>query len=63
MTKIGVNVINAVDEVFDPNLHEAVMRTPTDEKPENTVIEELQKGYMLGDKVLRPTLVRVATAE
>lgn len=63
MTKIGVNVINAVDEEFDPNLHEAVMRTPTDEKPENTVIEELQKGYMLGDKVLRPTLVRVATAE
>lgn len=63
MTKMGVNVINAVDEEFDPNLHEAVMRTPTDEKPENTVIEELQKGYMLGDKVLRPTLVRVATAE
>ena len=63
MTKIGVNVINAVDAEFDPNLHEAVMRTPTDEKPENTVIEELQKGYMLGDKVLRPTLVRVATAE
>lgn len=63
MTKIGVNVINAVDEVFDPNLHEAVIRTSTDEKPENTVIEELQKGYMLGDKVLRPTLVRVATVE
>ena len=38
------------------------MQTPTDEKPENTIVAELQKGYKLGDKVLRPTLVNVATA-
>ncbi len=44
-------------------MHEAVMQTPTDEKPENTIIAELQKGYKLGDKVLRPTLVNVATAQ
>jgi molecular chaperone GrpE (heat shock protein) len=37
------------------------MQTPTTEQPENTVIAELQKGYKLGDKVLRPTLVNVAT--
>lgn len=62
LTKIGLEVIPAVGEEFDPNLHEAVMQTPTDEKPENTIITELQKGYKLGDKVLRPTLVNVATA-
>jgi molecular chaperone GrpE len=38
------------------------MQTPTDEKPENTIITELQKGYKLGDKVLRASLVNVATA-
>ena len=60
--KIGLEVIKAEGEEFDPNLHEAVMQTPTDEKPENTIITELQKGYKLGDKVLRASLVNVATA-
>lgn len=60
--KIGLEVIPAEGEEFDPNLHEAVMQTPTDEKPENTIVAELQKGYKLGDKVLRATLVNVATA-
>ena len=60
--KIGLEVIKAEGEEFDPNLHEAVMQTPTDEKPENTIIAELQKGYKLGDKVLRASLVNVATA-
>ena len=60
--KIGLEVIPAEGEEFDPNLHEAVMQTPTDEKPENTIITELQKGYKLGDKVLRASLVNVATA-
>lgn len=58
--KIGLEAINAEGEEFDPNLHEAVMRTPSEDKPENTIIAELQKGYKLGDKVLRPTLVNVA---
>lgn len=62
LSKIGVETIKAEGEEFDPNLHEAVMRTPTDEKPENTIIAELQKGYKLGDKVLRATLVNVASA-
>ena len=62
LSKIGLEVIKAEGEEFDPNLHEAVMQTPTDEKPENTIVAELQKGYKLGDKVLRPTLVNVATA-
>lgn len=63
LTKIGLETIKAEGEEFDPNLHEAVMQTPTSEKPENTIITELQKGYKLGDKVLRPALVNVATAE
>ena len=61
LTKIGLEAIKAEGEEFDPNFHEAVMRTPTDEKPENTIIAELQKGYKLGDKVLRASLVNVAT--
>jgi molecular chaperone GrpE len=63
LTKVGLEQIAAVGEEFDPNLHEAVMQTPTSEKPEHTIIAELQKGYKLGDKVLRPTLVNVAVAE
>jgi len=62
LAKIGLEVIPAEGEEFDPNLHEAVMQTPTDEHPENTIIVELQKGYKLGDKVLRASLVNVATA-
>ena len=63
LTKIGLESIKAEGEVFDPNLHEAVMQTPTNDKPEHTIIAELQKGYKLGDKVLRPALVNVATSE
>lgn len=63
LSKLGLEVIQAKGTEFDPNFHEAVMQTPTSEHEENHVIMELQKGYKLGDKVLRPTLVNVATAE
>ncbi len=63
LSKLGMEEIKAEGEEFDPNFHEAVMRTPTADYPENTIINELQKGYKMGDKVLRPTLVNVATAE
>lgn len=63
LAKLGLEEINAIGEEFDPNFHEAVMQTPTSEHPEHTIINELQKGYKMGDKVLRPTLVNVATAE
>lgn len=63
LSKLGLEVIEAQGQEFDPNFHEAVMQTPTSEHPENHVIMELQKGYKLGDKVLRPTLVNVATSE
>ena len=63
LTKLGLEEIKAIGEEFDPNFHEAVMQTPTEEHKEHTVIAELQKGYKLGDKVLRATLVNVATAQ
>ena len=63
MTKSGLEVIEAEGKEFDPNYHEAVMQTPTGDYPEHTIIAELQKGYKMGDRVLRPTLVNVATAE
>ncbi|MBP3820868.1 nucleotide exchange factor GrpE [bacterium] len=63
LTKLGLEEIKAVGEEFDPNFHEAVMQTPTNEHPEHTVIAELRKGYKMGDKVLRPTMVNVASAQ
>lgn len=63
LSKMGLETIDTVGKEFDPNLHEAVMQTPTTEQPENTIIAELQKGYKLGDKVLRPSLVNVAVSE
>ncbi len=63
LSKLGLEIIEAEGQTFDPNFHEAVMQTPTSEHPEHTIINELQKGYKMGDKVLRPSLVNVATAE
>jgi molecular chaperone GrpE len=56
----GVTPIDALGEPFDPNLHEAVVHEPTTEHPDNTVIAELQRGYRLNDRVLRPAMVKVA---
>ena len=63
LAKMGLESIDAEGQEFDPNFHEAVMQTPTSEKPENTIVAVMQKGYKLGDKVLRPALVNVAVAE
>lgn len=63
LTKLGLEQIKCVGEKFDPNLHEAVMQTPTEDYEEETIINELQKGYKLGDKVLRPAMVSVAVKQ
>lgn len=63
LTKMGLETIETEGKEFDPNFHDAVMQTPTSEQPEHTIINELQKGYKMGDKVLRPALVNVATVE
>ncbi len=60
LKKSGVSPMRPEGQMFDPNLHEAVMRQPTEEHPEGMVIEELQRGYFLGDKILRHALVKVA---
>ncbi len=56
----GLEAIDATGQQFDPEFHEALMRVETDEYPENTVIDELEKGYTLNGKLLRPARVRVA---
>lgn len=63
LTKMGLETIETEGKTFDPNLHEAVMQTPTNDYPEETIIKELQKGYKLGDKILRASLVDVAVKE
>jgi len=63
LQKLGLKEIDTKNAEFDPNFHEAAMQTPTSEYKENTIINELQKGYMLGDKVIRPALVNVAVSE
>jgi len=54
--------IAAVGKVLDPDLHEVVSYVETDEKPENIVLEEIQRGYTLNGKVIRPSLVVVSKA-
>jgi len=56
----GVSQIEAAGQPFDPNLHEAVLHEDTADHPDNQVIGELQRGYRLHDRVIRPSLVRVA---
>jgi molecular chaperone GrpE len=56
----GVTPIEAVGQQFDPNLHEAVVHEDTADHPDNQVIDELQRGYRLHDRLIRPSLVRVA---
>lgn len=60
LQKLGLKTIETEGQKFDPNLHEAVMQTPSEEVEDHTIIQELQKGYMLDDRIIRPTLVNVA---
>ncbi|MCM3396871.1 nucleotide exchange factor GrpE [Oceanobacillus profundus] len=55
----GVEVIETEGKAFDPTLHHAVMQIEDEEIESNTVVEELQKGYLLKDRVIRPAMVKV----
>ncbi|MBM7604756.1 molecular chaperone GrpE [Metabacillus crassostreae] len=55
----GVETIKSVGEEFDPHLHQAVMQVEDENFDSNTVVEELQKGYKLKDRVIRPAMVKV----
>ena len=59
----GVKPIEAEGKLFDPHLHEALMQTENKDVPEYTVVEELQKGYLLNDRVIRTSKVKVSTAK
>jgi molecular chaperone GrpE len=61
LEKLGVTPIEAQGKPFDPVFHEAVMQTASDEHMEETVLAEFQRGYVIGDKVLRHAVVKVAT--
>lgn len=62
LKSLGVSKMRPEGEPFDPYYHEAMLREPTAEYAEGTVIEELRSGYMLGDTVLRHAMVKVAAA-
>ncbi|MBW1697782.1 MAG: nucleotide exchange factor GrpE [Deltaproteobacteria bacterium] len=63
LEKYHVKPIDSVGKPFDPRYHEALLQEESDEHPENTVINELQKGYMLYDRLLRPAVVAVSKAK
>jgi len=60
LTKLGVRPIDPEGQPFDPRLHEAIEMVPTSEGEDNRVLQVLQRGYMLKDRLLRPAMVRVA---
>jgi len=55
----GVEAIEAINKPFDPNYHHAVMQTEDENYESNVVVEQMQKGYVLNDKVIRPAMVKV----
>jgi molecular chaperone GrpE len=59
LQKAGVQAIEALGKEFDPKFHEAIGHTESDEYPPHTVAEEVQRGYLMKDRVLRPALVKV----
>ena len=58
--KFGAKPFDSLDKTFDPNFHQAVQQQETDEHPDNTVLVELQKGYMIHDRLLRAAMVVVS---
>lgn len=60
LAKLGVDAIEAVGKPFDPNLHQAIQMVEDTEVPDHHVVDELQRGYKLRDRLLRPSMVRVS---
>jgi molecular chaperone GrpE len=58
-----IRKLETVGQKFDPNLHQAMFEVPTSERPPGTVMQEIQSGYAVGERCLRPALVGVAKAE
>ena len=62
LASAGVQPIRAIGKMFDPNLHQAVLREESAVLPENEIIEEMQRGYTFKERLLRPSMVKVAVA-
>ena len=60
LKKMGLEPMDTVEKTFDPNLHQAVERVETDDVPDQSILEEFQKGYNFKGKLLRPAMVKVA---
>jgi len=61
--KFDVQPIDALDQPFDPKFHQAVMQAVVEDKPDNTVVQELQRGYLMHDRLIRPAMVVVSKAK
>ena len=60
LSRLGVEPIQAAGQPFDPNMHQAIQMVDTDDVADNHVVDELQRGYKIKDRLLRPAMVRVA---
>lgn len=60
LQKSGVTVLDTEGQLFNPEFHEAVMTEPNDDFPDQTVLEEFQKGYIMNGRLLRPAMVKVS---
>ena len=58
--KNNIEPIKAINEKLDPNLHQAMMEVEDDAKDQGTIVQEIQKGFMMKDRLLRPSLVAVS---
>ena len=60
LTRRGITPVDAIGADFDPNLHQAVTTEPAGERRDGEVVEQFRRGYMMGDRLLRPAMVKVA---
>jgi molecular chaperone GrpE len=63
LERYGVKAIDTADGRFDPNLHQAIAEVPAPGKPKGTIVDIVQTGFMIGDRLLRPAMVTVAKGE
>ncbi len=63
MERHGVAIIDTADGKFDPNLHQAIAEVPGGDKPAGSIVDVVQSGYKIGDRLLRPAMVTVARRE
>lgn len=60
---LGVETVDTTGSAFDPELHDAIMREPSEEVPDGTVLQEFRKGFKMGARLLRPAMVKVSFSE